>query len=237
MNEIATDRGPRPLPCPRPCGDAPHGASPPAAALDVIAGAATALSRWYLTPPPAEVLARLQDPGLLGTWPVRPSRAGDPTSRGLAALRRVHDHAAVCADHAILFVGPERVAAAPYESVYTSRDGLLFEPETLDVRAWYRHYGLRAPRQGQEPDDHIGLELEFIATLAVFALDAVDAGDERGAAAYADGLRGFCDAHLLRWCSMFTDRLSRRAATDFYRGVADLTRGLAEEIPQLLGEP
>ncbi|MBO2519906.1 MAG: molecular chaperone TorD, partial [Firmicutes bacterium] len=40
------------------------------------------------------------------------------------------------------------------------------------MRNWYARYGLVAEKKGQEPDDHVGLELEFVAHLAGLALEA-----------------------------------------------------------------
>ena len=220
---------------------APPPPPPPADRLVRLAAAATALSRWFLAPPSASVLAELADPALLAEWPLAPAGwtpatsepRGDATATGLAHLATVHDADAVAHDHARLFVGPGRLQAAPYESVHTSEEGLLFEAETLDVRAWYRHYGLSAPRVGREPDDHLGLELEFVATLATWALDALEAGRSEEAAVFAHGLRGFVEAHLA-WLPAYTALLAERAETDFHRGLAHLTRGLHEALPDLL---
>lgn len=58
-----------------------------------------------------------------------------------------------------------RPLAEPHESVWLSREHLLFEEQTLQVRACYRRYGLGLVDQGREPDDHIGFELLFLAEL------------------------------------------------------------------------
>ncbi|GAB47092.1 TorD/DmsD family molecular chaperone [Mobilicoccus pelagius] len=218
-----------PLPWPE-VGDAVPPAPRPER-LDVLAGAATALSRWFLTPPDAAALAALGEPGVLEDWPVPLDDAGRD---GLRLLAGPHDAGEVAVDHARLFVGPGHLRAAPYESVHTSEEGLLFEPETLDVRAWYHHYDLAAPREGREPDDHVGLELEFVATLASWAWEALERGDTDAAAVFAEGARGFCETHLGQWGVGFAELAAREARTDFYRGVASLTSGFLLALPHLL---
>ncbi|WP_176489688.1 TorD/DmsD family molecular chaperone [Mobilicoccus massiliensis] len=219
---------------PLPWPEAPNPPLPPPTpqALDAIAAAAVPLSRWFYAPPDENALARLGEPGVLDSWPI--SADDMATRRGLELLARPHDHARIRADHTALFVGPGAMKAAPYESVHTSREGLLFEPETLDVRGWYRHYGLSAPRLGREPDDHVGLELEFVATLAGWAAEADDEGDRASASVFADGIRGFVTAHLLSWGPPFCDLVATQAGTDFYRGVAELTRGFLTALPVLM---
>ena len=45
-------------------------------------------------------------------------------------------------DYARLFLGLEKTFAPPYESVFLSEDHLLFDKETLQVRAGYEKFGL-----------------------------------------------------------------------------------------------
>ena len=171
---------------------------------------------------------------MLAEWPL-PARGH--IERGLAELAASRDSEGVediAADHARLFVGPGRVVAPPYESVHRSYEGLLFDEETLAVRAWYRRYGLSAPREGREPDDHMGLELEFLATLLGAALEAIDEDDDHDAAVFAQGARDFLDEHVRQWAPTFFGIVLEQAATHFYRGVAHLALGLLDESATIL---
>ncbi|STD12262.1 Twin-arginine leader-binding protein DmsD [Dermatophilus congolensis] len=197
-----------------------------------LAATATPLSRWFLAPAGADVLENLHAENLPHTWPLPPTDASSQAA--LHDLAGPHDVDAVAADHQRLFVGPGHMEAAPYESVHTSAEGLLFEPETLDVRAWYQHYGLSAPRQGKEPDDHIGLELEFLATLATWASDCLEEDDTQSAAIYAQGARQFTATHLLPWAPDFCALVRARAHTTFYQAVAAATAALLDAAPALL---
>lgn len=201
--------------------------------LDAVAGAATALSRWLLAPPAAPVLARLSSPATLAAWPL-PDR--ERTAVGLAELvaSRAGDNAAqIARDHARLFTGPGKLLAAPYESVHRSAEGLLFDEHTLRVREWYHHYGIRAPRERREPDDHIGLELEFLAALLGWSLEAHEAGAGGDAAAYAEAAGAFLEEHLHRWAPTLFDLVAERAETSFYRGVAHLGHGVLDEARRI----
>src|SRR5512141_200255 len=42
------------------------------------------------------------------------------------------------ADYTRLFIGPGEVQVAPWESVYFSKDNLIFPKEPLEVREWFR---------------------------------------------------------------------------------------------------
>ena len=72
---------------------------------------------------------------------------------------------AVEQDYLRLFVGLGMPLAPPWESTWANDARLLFQRETLDVRYWYRSAGLELARLHHDPDDHIGLELEFVGLL------------------------------------------------------------------------
>ncbi len=135
-------------------------------------------------------------------------------------------------DHLRLFVGLDRVLAPVWESVYFNANRLVFQQQTLQVRAWYARFGMQIERLNQEPDDHIGLELSFVAHLTSRALDALDepsAFDE-----LLQAQRDFLSEHLLRWGLTWSKLVGQHAQTDFYRGVARLTRGALWAAAELL---
>ncbi|GIG34771.1 TorD/DmsD family molecular chaperone [Cellulomonas pakistanensis] len=203
----------------------PPGAPPELAAhLDDLAGCSVLVSRLLLAAPDADLLARLREPGLMDAWPLTDerSRAGAAlVARGAGA-----DLDAVRRDHQALFVGPGPLLAPPYESVHRGRERLLFEAPTFEVRAAYRAFDRVAPALNREPDDHLGLELDFVAHLALRVLDAVDAGDEPRADATLVALREFLADHVLTWGADCLALVEDRARTDFFRGVALLGAGL-----------
>ena len=197
-----------------------------AQSLDRFAAAFTTLSSLLLAAPSADVLARVRDAELLQDWPL-PGHAD--CRRGIALLAESagagEDAARIRSDYNRLFRGPERMKAPPYESVHRSQDRLLFEAETMQVRAAYAEFGLVAPRLNSEPDDHIGLELSFVATLAVRGMDAMEDGADAELAGLLRGLVTFLDEHLLAWAPRCLTQAANGSTTFFYQGVSALGLG------------
>jgi putative dimethyl sulfoxide reductase chaperone len=134
------------------------------------------------------------------------------------------------ADYTRLFVGPGKVLAPLWESVYYGEERLTFQEETLDVRRWYQRFGLELVNLYHEPDDHIGLELAFLAHLAGKALAALEAGDQAGFHSFLQAQKQFLTGHPLRWVFDWCALVEEQCRTDFYRGIALLTRGALLEL-------
>jgi len=137
-------------------------------------------------------------------------------------------------DYLNLFIGAGKVLAPPWESVYSSEERLVFQEETLQVRAWYRRYGLQSEQLYHEPDDHIGLELSFLAYLSQMALTALDQENEAVFSRLLGDQHAFLTEHPLRWTQAWCDLVNQHARTDFYRGVALLVNGALKESDSFL---
>ena len=207
----------------------PEGGGVSPTVLDAMAAGYTVLSRLLLGSPSQETLEQTRRPDMLADWPVALS---DNTARGIVHLARSReaneDATAVKRDYNRLFVGPDKLLAPPYESVHRSREGLVFEAETMQVRAFYARFGLAAPRLDREPDDHIGLEFELMATLCLRALDALEDDDDDRAAQLTAAQAEFLREHLLAWAPDLMQMIQDHADTEFYRGVGALGAGLLE---------
>lgn len=127
-------------------------------------------------------------------------------------------------DYTRLFIGPGKVLAPPWESVYFGKNRSLFQQETLQVRLWYRRFGLESEKLHKEPDDHIGMELSFIANLSQRALRALEEKDETRFLKLLQAQRQFIAEHPLKWVSSWCSLVEEHSRTDFYRGLAILTR-------------
>lgn len=137
-------------------------------------------------------------------------------------------------DHLHLFIGLGKVIAPMWSSVYFSENKLLFQEQTLQVRKWYARFGLQAERINREPDDHIGLEMLFIAHLASLALQVIEQDDEKKLDEILQAQHDFLSEHLLRWGPVWAKLVKQHAATDFYRGIAHLTHGTLIAIAESL---
>lgn len=157
-------------------------------------------------------------------WPLRDSSS----AQGAQLLVRgaEEDLLTLARDYQRLFIGPGRVLAPPHESVHLTRDRLVFDQQTREVRAAYRQFGRVAPALHREPDDHLGLELDFLAHLCLRTLDALDAGDEASVDATLATQQTFLTNHTLVFADKVTDLIAEHARTDFYRGVGLLVAGV-----------
>ena len=203
---------------------------------DAYAATWTVLARLFARHPDAETLERVRDPEMLADWPL----AGGPrTAEGLALLAesaaKGEDEAVLKDDHFKLVIGAGGAKAVPWESVYRSPDRLLFEEQTMQVRAFYRRFGLQAPDLNRRPDDHISLELEFCATLLSRALDAAERGED--GSEYASAHDEFCREHLLAWAPEFFAAVEEHAQPDFYRGVGILGADALTQLASQIGDP
>ena len=115
------------------------------------------------------------------------------------------EHAAIYLTHA------HRVH--PSESPWIDPEGLTSQQSMFAVREWYRHWGVEAPNWRIRPDDHLVVQLGFVAHL----MDAVDRS-----AAVVDAAR-FLDRHLLRWIGSFAEGVTARCWMAYWAAVAEIT--------------
>ncbi|MEW5723943.1 MAG: molecular chaperone TorD family protein [Thermodesulfobacteriota bacterium] len=99
-----------------------------------------------------------------------------------------------------LFVGPMKLAAPPYASVYLDPEPRVMGESTLQARRVYQALGLESPWEGRLPDDHISLELD--ACLHFQAALAKAPAEELSAL-----WRYFILEHLGTWVPRFVDRV------------------------------
>ena len=137
-------------------------------------------------------------------------------------------------DHLRLFIGTDRVLAPVWESVYCNEKRLVFQEQTLQVRQWFYRYGLESEKFNREPDDHIGLELSFVAHLASLAIKAMESDDQQTFDQTLQAQRDFLSEHLLRWGPVWAKLVLQHAETDFYRGMAHLTLGAMQAMAEFL---
>ncbi|MBI2216887.1 MAG: molecular chaperone TorD family protein [Candidatus Rokubacteria bacterium] len=122
-------------------------------------------------------------------------------------------------DHAALFVGPFRLKAAPYGSIYLERNNLLMGDTTLAASVCYAEAGLELTLH--EPADHIAVELEFMHYLAALSAQAAHRGDDEQTARLTGQGDRFLNDHLGAWAPAFCAAIKRGANTVFYRALAD----------------
>lgn len=107
-----------------------------------------------------------------------------------------------------LFVGPGATEGNPWESFYLSKDKALRQGISLEVRRAYVEQGLIPRAYPTVSDDHVALELDFVARLAQRAQQAWASGDAAAAVDALDASEAFLQAHLSRWVNLLCDALA-----------------------------
>lgn len=150
-------------------------------------------------------------------------------------------------------------AAFPYESVYTSRKHLMMQDSRNEVVALYAAKGFTpAEDMYRVPEDHLGLLLEYMALLCEECAEAQPPQDGawgecppsgNGERVYMECLpsgngervkaslteqQAFLKEHLNNWAPAFAGEVQKYAATDFYKGLAKLTKGFLAAEGELL---
>lgn len=129
---------------------------------------------------------------------------------------------AVVFDRVFFGMGPKTAQKAfPYESVYTSERGIMMQDAYSEVTRLYRTMRLRKDERFTEPEDHLAVELAFMALSARQAAEALAAGDEDAACESVRGQVSFLEGHLLNWLPRFSADLRKGAEEGFYFHAAD----------------
>ncbi|MDR0350131.1 MAG: molecular chaperone TorD family protein, partial [Coriobacteriales bacterium] len=155
--------------------------------------------------------------GLLATWTQQAEQQG--VSETTATLKR---------EWLRLFAGIGEPEAPSWATYYFEKDPLLFGAKTLEVRRWYARFGLELERKYHEPDDHLGLMLQFLSLLVSREAEALRDGREEEAATLKDEQGQFLTQNVLPWMTRWQDRVAKSTKSPFYQGIALLIVGALE---------
>lgn len=180
------------------------------------------LKNVFLKPPSHDLLDYLREFNGVGE-----SAGNQDIARGLELLRKGADcePEKLALEHTRLFIGPYRLPAPPYESVYRTDDRLVMQQPTIDVRKAYREAGLEVKGIHTNPDDNISAELEFMEYLCDKAASSLKNQDAHEAMKHTELQQKFLEEHLNKWIPAFSDDIIKNTKQDFYRGAALLLRG------------
>jgi TorA maturation chaperone TorD len=154
--------------------------------------------------PTAEIL------GQVANLPGDASPLGAAHAR-LAQAARDASVEAVEREHFELFVGMGRSELLPYASYYLT--GFLHERPLAEVRGAFVELGIVRQDKSHEPEDHIGLLLDVMSSLAVRTI--------------GDGYeteKAFFTAHLKPWAARFFADLESMRKYPFYAAVGAVGR-------------
>lgn len=107
-----------------------------------------------------------------------------------------------------LFVGPEKLIAPPWESVYRSKQGLLFQESTLTIREIYHSQGFLPQGYPHVADDSLALELDFMSRMAERSLQALKEERLDDLSACLSVQESFLRVHLLFWVPKLLEKMA-----------------------------
>ena len=125
--------------------------------------------------------------------------------------------ASMNSEYTRLFVGPGKLGAPFWESVYLDERELLFLESTSEVRHLYEREGLRVRTEnGREAEDALPFQLDFLATLSQRTVEALSASDIDEFRRLIRVQAKFEAEHLANWLPLFAERAARTETPVFY---------------------
>lgn len=133
------------------------------------------------------------------------------------------DADALAVEHARLFsgLGASYGATPPYESMHAENEPR--EDRVTNVTAAYREAGFERIDVPAVPQDHLAVELRFMALLAANESAAWGASAVEEARAVLAREQTFLDGHLLYWVPAYCERMASEARVTFFGALARLT--------------
>lgn len=129
-----------------------------------------------------------------------------------------------------LIVGPAQTPAVPYASFYLSETRLVMTEETLAVRRQYLDAGLALHHDVRLPDDHLGIELDFLYFLEREIVIAGALGDVSKAGETRARCVEFVGGHLAKWAPRFAADLINASRFDFVHAVTATLLALLHDL-------
>ena len=162
----------------------------------------------------------------------------EPAAKWIQKMRKEFetgaDLEALKVDFSKLFVGPYKLFAAPYGSVYLDGDRKVMGDSTLDVKNRYRKAGLDTAKNFKDAPDHITAELEFMYYLIFKAVEAFASSDAETAIGFFQKQKSFLEDHLMAWVPEFVNSIIEYAENPFYLNLAKATATFLKENYQVV---
>ena len=132
------------------------------------------LGNSLLRPLPKEVSAEVLNPRFWDDFPLRPvnQQMHKALSSLISCTQQLQEvpledaQSAVSVEYTRLFIGPGAPLAPPWESLYRDGAVTLCGQPTLEMRKLFSQKGLRVDNPNRQFEDHLGLELLFLASRA-----------------------------------------------------------------------
>jgi TorA maturation chaperone TorD len=139
-------------------------------------------------------------------------------------------------EYAGLFLGVWHVPAHPSESAYfTGGQAIMQEPrdKVLEI---YRSMSVDRGDQFKEPEDHIALELQFMAHVCEKSNAALKDNNIVETRRCLEVQRDFLNDHLGKWVPNLSADIQKSARREFYKAIAKITEGYVEMDKKVVAE-
>jgi putative dimethyl sulfoxide reductase chaperone len=186
------------------------------------------LAEWYLQPPSRDSLAGLSSESAAeppqdamdSAWLALANAAGNLESTSQEELG---------AEFTRLFTGVQEGTAPPppFESVW--REDRLIGESTVQVIEAYALAGFADIEPDAGPQDHIAVELKFIALLALREAEAWHADDQTTAQLRQTQQRDFLNQHLAAWAPRWANTIIEQTREPLYAALAGLLKAGVEQ--------
>lgn len=136
---------------------------------------------------------------------------------------------ALGAAHAKLFYGVGgHETASPYRSVYSSERGVLCQQATAEMERVLRQHRLRLEDKVCEPSDHLSIQLEVMAQLALRYVEAATNSSSALTSLQSEQAE-FLSTQLLSWLPAFSKRVVEMDDLGFHAGLARALQAVLEQ--------
>lgn len=193
------------------------------------------LAEWFLSPPTQEQLASLPVGGEAAPPEDAMDRAWLALANAAPDLETTSlDELGVEFTRLISGISEGSGPPPPFESVW--REERLIGESTVAVIESYARAGFAdiAPEAG--PQDHVSVELKFIALLALREAEAWQADDTAGAQQRLAQQRNFLRVHLTTWVPRWADAVIQQAQLPLFAALAGLLKAGLDQATTELAE-
>lgn len=143
-------------------------------------------------------------------------------------------------EYARLFLGPFKLAAPPYGSVYLEQEGRIMGESTIAVARLYQDLGISLSEDTRDMPDHIAAELEFMYFLTSSGRNALFDSDRERAGDFIRTGQLFLRQFLLPFALPFSANIEKETSNEYYGALAGCLRAFVSAdqgyVEQLVGD-
>lgn len=140
------------------------------------------------------------------------------------------DYDLIIADYLTLFDSSGIALAPPFESYYPIDVSTENQKIIPAVHSTYISYGWQPDKAESVPDDHLGVEIQFL-NLMLEKYNEIE--DSICRKELINDIKKFIDTHLSHWLSTWNKLMQKHASSDFYKGISYLVLACVQDINNL----